>query len=375
MQITKILFSGTNFFMKAYRYHMKLSLCMIVKNEEAVLARCLESVRKAVDEIIIVDTGSTDRTKAIAKSFTDKIYNFKWIDDFSVARNFSFSKASGDYIMWLDADDIITSKNLEKIIKLKKDNDNSVDVYMLKYATAFDEKDNPTFVFYRERIVKNNKTFFWHDPVHEFLNSHGKIKYEDIEVYHKKIKATPLNRNLKIYEKHIKNGNVLTSRQLFYYARELFYNEKYKKAINKFDEFLRKEAWIENKIEACLVMGKCYSYLEDYEMALSSLFKSFIYSYPRSEILCEISNILIYLKRYEQAIPWLKLSLKNKKNYKSGAFILPECYDLIPHLQLCVCYYNLKKIKLAKRHNDIAYEINSNNDAVKVNKKFLDSIN
>ncbi|MDE5995713.1 MAG: glycosyltransferase family 2 protein, partial [Eubacterium sp.] len=88
-----------------------ISLCMIVKNEEKVLARCLESIKNAVDEIIIADTGSTDNTKEIAKKYTDKIYDFEWVDDFSKARNFSFSKASKDYIMWLDADDIISKEN------------------------------------------------------------------------------------------------------------------------------------------------------------------------------------------------------------------------------------------------------------------------
>ena len=71
-----------------------ISLCMIVKNEEKVLARCLDSLEGLMDEIIIVDTGSTDRTKEIAAGYTDKIYDFEWVDDFSAARNFSFSKAT-----------------------------------------------------------------------------------------------------------------------------------------------------------------------------------------------------------------------------------------------------------------------------------------
>ena len=75
-----------------------ISLCMIVKNEERVLKRCLDSVRDLVDEIIIVDTGSTDATKRIAAGYTDKIYDFTWIDDFSAARNFAFSKATKEYI-------------------------------------------------------------------------------------------------------------------------------------------------------------------------------------------------------------------------------------------------------------------------------------
>ena len=81
---------------------------MIVKNEEDVLARCLQSLQPVVDEIIIVDTGSSDKTKEIAAQYTQHVYDFLWIDDFSKARNFAFSKATQQYCMWVDADDIIS---------------------------------------------------------------------------------------------------------------------------------------------------------------------------------------------------------------------------------------------------------------------------
>ena len=85
----------------------EISLCMIVRDEEKVIARCLDSVKDIVDEIIVVDTGSIDNTKEIVAKYTKKIYDFEWVNDFSKARNFSFSKATKDYIMWLDADDVI----------------------------------------------------------------------------------------------------------------------------------------------------------------------------------------------------------------------------------------------------------------------------
>ena len=84
-----------------------VSLCMIVKNEEKILARCLDSIGDLADEIIIVDTGSRDRTKEIAARYTDKIYDFQWIRDFAAARNFAFSKAACDYIYSADADEVL----------------------------------------------------------------------------------------------------------------------------------------------------------------------------------------------------------------------------------------------------------------------------
>ena len=88
-----------------------VSLCMIVKNEEAVLARCLDSLNGLMDEIIIVDTGSTDSTKDIAGLYTDKVYDYEWTDDFAAARNFSFSLATMDYIYAPDADEVLDDIN------------------------------------------------------------------------------------------------------------------------------------------------------------------------------------------------------------------------------------------------------------------------
>src|SRR3989344_364212 len=88
-----------------------LSLCMITKNEEQFLEQCLNSVKELVDEIIIVDTGSTDKTTEIAGKFTDKIYDFKWCDDFSAARNESLKHATKNWILVLDADEQLDQKS------------------------------------------------------------------------------------------------------------------------------------------------------------------------------------------------------------------------------------------------------------------------
>ena len=85
----------------------RVSLTMIVKNEEANLPSCLASVADLVDEIVIVDTGSTDRTKEVATSWGARVFDFAWIDDFAAARNEALRHARGDFVFWLDADDRI----------------------------------------------------------------------------------------------------------------------------------------------------------------------------------------------------------------------------------------------------------------------------
>ncbi len=95
-----------------------LSLCMIVKNEERNLVKCLKSVRDVVDELIVVDTGSTDKTKDIAKVFGAKVFDFPWTGDFSAARNHSLAQAKGDWILILDADEVISSLDFDELKSL-----------------------------------------------------------------------------------------------------------------------------------------------------------------------------------------------------------------------------------------------------------------
>ena len=115
---------------------ISVSLCMIVKNEEDVLGRCLKSAAALVDEIIVVDTGSTDRTRETASKFTDQIFDFPWRDDFAAARNESFSHASMDYCLWLDADDILLEADQAAFLALKETLDPAVAVVMAPITPA-----------------------------------------------------------------------------------------------------------------------------------------------------------------------------------------------------------------------------------------------
>ncbi len=349
-----------------------ISLCMIVKNEEKILSRCLTSVKDIVDEIIIVDTGSTDKTKTIAKTFTDKVYDFKWVNDFSKARNYSFSKATKDYILWLDADDVILPKDKEKILNLKNNLSKDIDMVMMKYNIAFDNNGNPTFSYYRERLLKREKNYKWESPIHEVITPSGNIEYTDICITHKKEEKTLTTRNLDIFESMIKANITLDARQLYYYARELMYHKKYKKAILNFKKVLEdNNSWIENKINACLDLANCYSMLNDEENKLHFLFKSFEYDVPRAEVTSNIGIHFMQKENYDIAIYWFKQSLKIQPNLKSGGFYMLEYYKLIPYINLCYSYFKLGNIKLANKYNEKIAKIDPTNATYLKNKEFF----
>ena len=312
---------------------------MIVKDEADVIGRCLKSVADATDEIIIVDTGSTDATKLIASNYTDKIYDFKWCDDFAKARNFSFSKASCEYLLWLDADDVITAENLKKLKELKRTLSADTDMVYMNYDVAFDAAGNPVFSYYRGRLVRNCEKAVFVEPIHETIVPFGKTVLSDISVEHRKIKTNPPRRNLKIFEKIVREHGELSPRMRYYYGRELKDNGKYKKAARVFRVFLKsKEGWFENNISACRDLATCYVKLGEREKAKRSLLESFTFAPPRAEVCCELAALFMEENKYKDAEFWYLSAFNIKPDSQSLGFIEKDYYGFIPAISLAVLY-------------------------------------
>jgi len=144
----------------------EISLCMIVKDEEKLLESCLKLIKDNVDEIITVDTGSKDKTKDIVKIFTSKVYDFEWCNDFSAARNFSISKATKDWILVLDPDEIMLKKDLIKLKSIISLNKNKKILgYRLIQKTYY--KNEVISVRGICRLFKNDKRIRFIYPIHE----------------------------------------------------------------------------------------------------------------------------------------------------------------------------------------------------------------
>lgn len=354
-----------------------ISLCMILKNEEEVLHQCLNSVKEFCDEIIIVDTGSTDKTKDIAKQFTDKIFDFEWINDFAVARNFAFSLATMDYILWLDGDDILLKEDEEKFKLLKKNLDISIDAVSMIYAIDFDEYGNPTFSYRRNRLVKRERKFKWVGPVHEYLDVSGEIYQADIVITHRKsdktINSVQSDRNIKIYEDRLNKGEKFTPRDLFYYANELKDHGQFHKAISYYNKFLdTKKGWIEDNIRACINIADCYRFLGNIEEERESLVMSIVYDLPRPEVSCRLGDFYKEKSSFNKAIFWYRLALEFEVDNNQG-FIQIGYSTWYPNLQLCVCYWEIGDIEKSLEHNNQAKVYRPNDLAVKSNEEFFKS--
>lgn len=141
-----------------------ISLSMIVKNEERYLAQCLDSVKGVVDEIIIVDTGSTDKTKEIASRYNAKVFDFNWTNDFSAARNFALEKSSGEWILYLDADEELDKNSIKEIKKITREKNNKAYYCLIKSLDKESGRDNS--IMY-PRLFQNDSRLKFAGKVHE----------------------------------------------------------------------------------------------------------------------------------------------------------------------------------------------------------------
>lgn len=288
-----------------------ITLCMIVRNEEKLLSRCLQSVKSKVNEIVIVDTGSTDATIEIARQYTNQIYHFKWIDDFSAARNESLKYANSEYILVLDADEYLNDD-----ADLYLDLESSLDFYLLgiQNEMSFGRK----FTHFAVRLFKNDERMRYENRLHEHLkiteNSHefksgqGKTLIEHSGYTEETMmEKDKLKRNLPIMLKEVEENP--TAYNLFNMAKTYLGIDKHDKAV----QFFKRAYPLSN--------GKVFM----------------------PELLTKLAHSLGELKRFEEALLILQDAVhlfpnETEMKYTQGRLYLEAGYnrDAIECLHTCI---------------------------------------
>ncbi len=181
-----------------------LSLIMIVKDEETMLAQCLESVQDVVDEMIIVDTGSSDKTIEIAESFGAQVYHHPWQNSFSEARNYGLPYAKGEWLLQLDADEVLEKEDLPLLKQLIQSND--VDGYSVIFLNT--GPDNAIYRHRNVRLFRNGKVRY-EGIVHNMPKINGHVELSDLRIHHYGYNLSP-----KQMDKKFKRSEVLLVRQV-----------------------------------------------------------------------------------------------------------------------------------------------------------------
>jgi glycosyltransferase involved in cell wall biosynthesis len=273
----------------------RISLAMIVKDEQDNLDQCLASIAPHVDEIIVADTGSTDNTKAVARKYGAVVYDYNpqthpqafFVDDeatcstlsapppysgdvalgdFGGARNESFRHATGDFVLWVDADDVVEGADkLRQCVQHMASN--NYDMGFLPYDYARDDQGRVFYRQWRERISRRGAAV-WANPVHEVMLPARQVttaKYGDVTISHRRKadrKCIP-NRNYKILLRQLYQGGAVLSkvdpRTLFYLGQEARFIEP-ARAIGFYTEYLKRSGWPEERAAAHCSLGQLYEF-------------------------------------------------------------------------------------------------------------------
>lgn len=268
-----------------------ISLCIIVKNEEENLKNCLRSIIPFLNEIIVVDTGSLDNTKDIALKFTEKVYDFEWSNDFSVARNFSISMATNDWVLVLDADEYVSEFPQEKVYNFINNKNNEKVVGRIERINILE--DSGANKRCRERISRlfNRKYFQYEGTIHEQIVSKDGTEYNtmpvDITVYHTGYTKEVLSRTNKLK----RNKDMLTK------AIENDPNDPY-----LYFQLGKTNYMMKEYITSCSYFGKALTFELDSRLEyIEDLIETYGYALINSGKYFEAMNLENYLDLYKNS--------------------------------------------------------------------------
>lgn len=289
-----------------------ISVCMIIKDEEKYIKQCIESVLSVADEIILVDTGSTDKTLEIAKEYEIvKIFNYKWDYNFSNARNYSLSKATGDFIMILDGDETLYNQDVQKLVKLVNEtNSNGISIVINNYN---DENESENFITHTNMRLFEKNIFKYVGIIHEQLvpidnTKQIKIDSSDIRINHygylqsNIIAKDKRNRNIPMIQKMLdKDPN--NGFDLFNMGNEYMSKNDYINAVNFYKKsYDNKDIKLGYCPHLLYRMAVCYNILNEQEKSLKIINEALIYYPGFTDIEYLRGIIYTLLKRYTLAI-------------------------------------------------------------------------
>ena len=335
---------------------MKLSLCLIVKpdNEEArLLNQCLKSVAKWCDEICITITGQNGNVEKVAQEYKAKISYFKWVNDFAIARNYNFSQAMGDWILWCDADDIIEGgEYLKKILQVMEKE--GVDVGICDYLYDFDEFGNCTVKHRKGRIIKNDGCIKWEGILHEDLIPQRKIKaylIEEVKIIHK----TTIERKQEVPKRNLRIALLQLEKKpedpkcIWDMANAYLAVGNYADAIKYYSQFISETGSEEEKFLAWHRMAEAMKNSGNFSDAIEAEWEAMKIRPWYPDAYLGLGEIYYKMGKPKYAKEYLVIGLTKPISEDTAIVWNPRDYDFNPLMVLSRVYFELNRPEDAKK--------------------------
>jgi glycosyltransferase involved in cell wall biosynthesis/tetratricopeptide (TPR) repeat protein len=356
-----------------------LAVCLIVKNEERNILRCLESVRDVADEIIVVDTGSQDNTCRVAKSYGAKVRKYAWNDSFSEARNYSIKDIGSDWIFFLDADEVLENKSIEFLKNLKLQP--KAKAYYVKFLNM--QSDTSEVVLtehYNLRLFNNNFGFKFTGAIHEQLQLNNNSEYEkDISPVELRHYGYSKN-NIEAGEKAKRNTGLLLKaikkepKNAFNYYNmgvNLHTEDKYREAIEYFDktiEVLNKTGSSANYLPFCLsYKSSCYCFIGNYCKAISEAKKALKLAPDFKVAYFNLANAYYFNNEFEKAAVNYKNAIEAEENIMFGGSYDKSVGSWKSYNGLGLAYLKILDFENAKECLEKAYMLQNKSPMIIIN--------
>lgn len=327
-----------------------LSLCMIVKNEEKYIAKSIDSVKNIVNEIVIVDTGSTDSTLEILKNYNVKLYNYKWENDFASARNFAINKVKSDWILFLDADEILDEASKDNLINyINRTNLDGCHFIVYNYRA---ENQNDFTIHYAFRLFRNNRGYYYKGKIHEqiynekYKNITSKFSNEDIILHHYGYSVEVLekkdkrSRNIPILLDALKE-NPEDSFNLFNLGNEYLAQNDVNTALHHYElSYSNFDLTKHYSIHLLYRMAVCYQYIKKYDKAMRFVEEGLQHFSPNVDFEYLKGCLFLDTKRYTLAIDSFNTCLAIGDSSSTVKFV-NNCGSINPLMALGNLYYAL----------------------------------
>lgn len=311
-----------------------IALCIISSEKDLTKASILAgNLREYVDEIVL--TGPEE---------------FKWVDDFAKARNFNFSQAKTDWILWLDADDTLEHpENLRTLVEHAEEN--KIQAYWFPYQYHFDENGNCDMEHWKCQLLKNDGHFEWRGAIHEdpimLRSAKWKKTRNCIRVHH-----TTAERSLESEERNLrillseKEKNPKEPRTLFYLGRTYVTLGKYQEAVDELETYLELSGWDEERYEAQLLIGKCFVAGSQWDEALLTYNAAILEKEDKPDAYIEKGICYLNKKEFNNALYNFKIAVSYGIP-DSDTYTNPLLYTRDVYSAIAICYMNLGQLKEA----------------------------